>query len=101
MTAGARQRTFRTTSLLTGCRASAAKSVVFQVLGARFSNLPSKPQTPTMRAFPNGNPRFRFVRARDGLRVDDIATELGINKSNASRHLKRAKATGLVSEVDR
>jgi hypothetical protein len=39
--------------------------------------------------------------ARDGLRIGDIAAELGINKSNASRHLKRAKATGLFSEVDR
>ena len=39
--------------------------------------------------------------ARDGLRVGDIAAELGINKSNASRHLRKAKATGLVSELDR
>jgi hypothetical protein len=39
--------------------------------------------------------------ARDGLRVGDIAAELGIDKSRASRHLKRAKTMGLVSEVGR
>ncbi len=39
--------------------------------------------------------------AREGLRVGDIAAELGINKSNASRHLKRAKAAGLLPEGER
>jgi len=33
----------------------------------------------------------------DGLSQKDIATELGINKSNVSRHVKRAKAEGRVS----
>jgi len=56
MTAGARQRTFRTTSLLTGCRASAAKSVFSKYWGRCISIFQSKPQTPTLRAFPNGNP---------------------------------------------
>jgi DNA-binding NarL/FixJ family response regulator len=32
----------------------------------------------------------------DGLSQKDIATELGINKSNVSRHAKRAKAEGRI-----
>jgi hypothetical protein len=35
--------------------------------------------------------------ARDGLRPGDIAAELGINKSTISRHLAKARATGLIS----
>jgi hypothetical protein len=34
--------------------------------------------------------------ATEGLRPAEIATELGINKSNVSRHLKRARAEGLI-----
>jgi putative DNA primase/helicase len=34
--------------------------------------------------------------AAEGLRPGDIAAELGINKSNVSRHLKRARADGLI-----
>jgi putative DNA primase/helicase len=32
----------------------------------------------------------------EGLKQGDIAVELGVNKSNVSRHVKRAKAEGLL-----
>jgi DNA-directed RNA polymerase specialized sigma24 family protein len=34
--------------------------------------------------------------ARDGLRPGEIAAELGINKSNVSRHLTKARAAGAI-----
>jgi DNA-binding MarR family transcriptional regulator len=32
----------------------------------------------------------------DGVKQNDIAEELGIDKSNVSRHIKRARETGLL-----
>jgi hypothetical protein len=36
--------------------------------------------------------------ANDGLNQKDIATELGINKSNVSRHMRRATDAGLIQK---
>ena len=35
--------------------------------------------------------------ANEGLRPNDIAAELGINKSNVSRHMKRGRAVGAIT----
>ena len=36
--------------------------------------------------------------ANDGLSQKDIALELGVNKSNVSRHIRRATGAGLIQK---